>query len=187
MKPPPNEALAGFAAPPDVCDPSGLVAGYFTDPPGVLLQLSRPTRGTTQLAEWMVGPGFELLAQRFPGHTDLRVILDMRQMTGRSAIARSVLMQRAPSFKGRVGHVVLIPSLHMGAAYIKVVEASALLLRLAGLRVDIEHALERVLIKNGVRFGQSGAARAAPPRGSESRGAPPHAKGELRSPLTAKP
>jgi hypothetical protein len=143
--------LPAFALPPDIVDPSGTIVAWWTDPPGVVMQLNRPTRGTATMAEWMVGPGFEQLVARFPGLTDLRVVLDMRQMTGRSALARSTLMQPAKLFAARVGHVVLIPSIHMGPAYIKVVEAAAILLRLVGMRVDIEQSVERALAKHGIQ------------------------------------
>ncbi len=151
MSPPTNSAsLAGFTTAPDLCDPSGLLAGYWTDPPGVLLRFVRSARGTTKLAEWLVGPAFERMMERFPGETQLRVVLDMAQMTGRSATARATLMHSAVRFVPFVGQLVIVPSLHMGTTYIKVVEASAAMLRLIGLRVDIEHSADRALIKHGL-------------------------------------
>lgn len=155
---------SGFDAPPHVTDPSGTIAVWWTDPPGIVLQLTRPARGTTAMAEWMVGPGVDLLVRRFPECFDMRIVLDLRQMTGRSATARSLLMQAAKALSERVAHVVVLPSPHMGPAYSKVIEGTAGLLRLLGMRVDIEHALDRVLERHGVRVvNSSGAARGAEP------------------------
>lgn len=145
-----SAALAGFTRTPDLCDPSGLIAGYWTDPAGVVLRFVRPARGTTKLAEWLVGPAVDIIMERFPGETQLRVVLDMAQMTGRSATARATLMHNAVRFVPCVGQLVLVPSVHMGPTYIKVVEASAAVLRLVGLRVDIEHSADRALLKHGL-------------------------------------
>jgi hypothetical protein len=157
MTQPPPSLSAPFAVAPHVTDPSGLVAAWWTDPPGVLVQLTGPARGTTEMAEWLIGPAFDQVVRRFPDASDLRVILDMRQMTGRSATARSLLLQRGKTLIGRVTHVVLVPSTLLGPAYIKVVEAAALLLRGAGLRVDVEASLERVIARHGVRAATVGA------------------------------
>lgn len=143
--------LPAFSVPPHLCDPTGAIAVWWTDPPGGLMQLTRPARGTADMAEWLVGPAFELMLSRFAGVNDLRVILDMRQMTGRSAMARSVLLHRAKSIANRVGHVVLLPSVHLGTGYFKIVEGTAMMLRLAGLPVDVEYGLHRVMEKHELR------------------------------------
>jgi hypothetical protein len=142
--------LSGAEAP-HATDPSGSVALRFTDPPGVLLQLVRPARGTTEMAEWLAGPGLSLLFDRFPQVGNLRVIMDMRLMTGRSASARSLIIQAGVRCVGRVGHAIVIPSQQLGETYLGVVEAGAALVRLAGLRVDIEHDLSAVLARHDVR------------------------------------
>jgi hypothetical protein len=143
--------LPVFATAPHVVDPSGVIAAWFTDPPGVLMQFARPSRGTTEMAEWLVGPGFDLLMARFPGARELRIVLDMRSMTGRSATARSLLLQRAKTVHDHVAHVVILPSQLLGPAYVKIVEGTALMLRLAGLRVDVEHEIERVVTRYRLR------------------------------------
>jgi hypothetical protein len=153
----PHDSLsAPFATAPHITDPSGSIAAWWTDPPGVLAQLTCPTRATTDLAEWLVGPAFDQVLGRFPDASELRVILDMRQMTGRSATARSLLMQRAKTVIGRVTHVVLVPSVLLGPAYIKVVETAALLLHAGGLRVDIDASLDRVVARYEVRAATPG-------------------------------
>ena len=146
-----SQQAGSVAAGAHVLDPSGTIAISFTEPPGAVLQLVRPARGTTEIAEWLAGPGLELLLQRFADARELRVILDMRRMTGRSASARAVLLQAGLRAAGRISHVVLLPSLHMGPAYLAVVETAAALLRLSGQRVDIEHDLAHVMERHGVR------------------------------------
>jgi len=149
----------GGAELPHALDPTGNVALRFTDPPGALMQLVRPVRGTAAMAEWLSGTGLSLLFERFPHARDLRVILDMRHMTGRSASARAVLINAAGRCVGRVGHIVVLPSQLLGAAYLGVVEAGAALVRLSGLRVDIEHDLPSVLAQHGVRVSTGDAPR----------------------------
>jgi hypothetical protein len=143
--------VVGFTTPPDVVDPTGSIAVWWTDPPGVLLQLTRPARGTTAMAEWLIGPLFDALVRRFPEARELRVILDMRHMTGRSAIARALMLRHAKAIARRLGQVVIVPSTHLGPAYIKLLEATALLLSVAGVRLVIEHNLDRALEKQGLR------------------------------------
>jgi hypothetical protein len=140
-----------FTLPPHVIDDSSAVAAWFTDPPGVVLQFMRPTRGTTELAKWVVGPGYNQVVRRFPDCYELRVVLDMRQMTGRAATARAVLIDHAKLVSQRLGRVIILPSAHMGSFYVKVVEATALMLRTFGVRVEIEQSLERALAKQDMR------------------------------------
>jgi hypothetical protein len=147
--------VAGFATPPDVIDPTGAIAVWWTNPPGMFVQLTRPARGTTATAEWLVGPLFAALVRRFPEVHDLHVVLDMRPMTGRSAIARALLTRHVKAVRAQLGHVVIIPSLHLGPAYLKMLEASALLLVMAGVPIAIEHNLDRVLDKHGLRAAAS--------------------------------
>src|SRR5690349_14902858 len=112
---------SNFSGVPHIVDPSGAVAVYWTDPPGALLQLVQASRGPSDMAHWLVDEALDLLFSRFPGVDGLRVIIDMRRMTGRSAMARSVLMNASGAAAARIGHVVLLPSMHMGAPYIKVI------------------------------------------------------------------
>lgn len=172
--------VPAFAVAPHVIDPSGAIAAWWTDPPGALMQFARAGRGTTEMAEWLVGPGFDLLLSRFPGASDLRVVLDMRQMTGRSATARSLLLQRGRNVAGHIGHVVLLPSVHLGAAYVKIVEATALMLRMGGLRVDVELGLERVIAEHGLRPATSVGVDLASELAREARTAPQGPRGHAR-------
>jgi len=156
--------LRTIAAPPHLLDPSGTVAVCWTEPRGAIVQLIGPVRGTTALAEWLVGPCFSELLARFPGsERDLTVVLDMRSMLGRAANARQVMMQASVPARARVKRVVILPSEHLGPAYITIIEATAAMLRLAGYDVHVEHDLEVTLRKHGIRVESlSGVRRAVP-------------------------
>jgi hypothetical protein len=82
----------------------------------------------------------------------LYVVLDMRQMTGRAATARSLLIEHSKLIAKQLGHVVVIPSVHLGALYVKVIEATALMLRPFGVHMTIEHDLQRALCAAGLRL-----------------------------------
>ena len=140
-----------FAVPPHLLDESGAIACWFTEPPGVVLQFTRPTRGTGELSRWLVGSGYNQLIRRFPDAHELRMVLDMRQMTGRSATARSIMIEHAKLVSQRLGRVIILPSVHLGAFYVTVVETTALMLRPFGVRIEIEHSLERALARQELR------------------------------------
>jgi hypothetical protein len=141
-----------FSGVPHIVDPSGAIAIYWTDPPGALIQVVQDMRGTSEMAHWLVTDGLELLLNRFTGVDNLRLVIDMRRMTGRSAMARSILMTASGGQAAeRIGQVVLLPSVHMGSAYITLIEATAVTLRLVGYRVSVEHDLDEALRKHGVR------------------------------------
>jgi hypothetical protein len=129
-----------------------------------VLQFTRPTRGTAELARWLVGPGYTQLTRRFPDSSELYVVLDMRQMTGRSATARALLIEHSKLVAKQLGQVVVIPSLHLGALYVKVIEATALMLRPFGVHITIEHDLQHALCEAGVRLAAAQDLTRAPAR-----------------------
>lgn len=135
-----------------IVDPTGAIAVFWTDPPGAVIQVVQATRGTSEMAHWLVTEGLDLLLSRFPGVDNLQLVIDMRRMTGRSAMARSILMNASGGQAAeRIGQVVLLPSVHMGPAYFTVIEATAVALRLIGYRVAVEHDLDEALKKYGIR------------------------------------
>jgi hypothetical protein len=144
-------AAPAFTARPHLVDDSGAVIGWFIEPAGVLVQVAHPTRGTTRMAEWLVGAGFDRLLQRFAGQGGgLRVILDMRDLTGRSATARALMIANAPRALRYVNHVVMLPSRHMRGDYLQIIELTARTVSAMGLRVDIEHDLQEVLTRYAI-------------------------------------
>jgi hypothetical protein len=141
-----------FSVPPHLVDDSGALHAWFIEPAGALVQFVRPARGTTQMVEWLVGPAFERLAQRFSGQRGLRVIMDMREMTGRSAVARAMLIANVVRVLPRVGQVVMLPSRHMRGDYQSVVELAVRIVSAMGLPVHIAHDLEEVLAQHAIRL-----------------------------------
>lgn len=155
-----SNVAPAFGAPPHLVDDSGALRAWFIEPAGALLQFARPVRGTTQMAEWLVGPAFDVLVQRFSGRRGLRVILDMREMTGRSASARAVLLANVLRVLPRIGHVVMLPSQHMGAEYMSVIELTVRIVNAMGLPLEVAHDLESVLADGAVRMAPARAANA---------------------------
>jgi hypothetical protein len=150
-KTPAQAAAFAFAATPHFVDPTGVLGVYWLEPAGVLVRFMQPARGTTEMAQWMTSAGLDLVLRRYAPATDLSLVIDMRNMLGRSATARAALMHAATLVSDRFKHIVVLPSVHMGVAYGAVIEASAIALRLIGYRVDVEHDLEAALKKHGLR------------------------------------
>jgi len=73
----------------------GGAAVWFTSPPGAVVQLLEPVRGTLDLVNWIVGPFYDELERRFPGRTALIFVFDLELMTGRTAASRSVFLAKA--------------------------------------------------------------------------------------------
>jgi len=84
-----------FTTEPDLRYEGDKLVIWFTDPPGAVVQLTEATVFTKGMAEWMVGPGFSALHERFARGTELRMLLDLRPMTAREPAARPVIMSAA--------------------------------------------------------------------------------------------
>ena len=147
----PTSTDAAFLVPPHLRHSSGALVGWVTEPPGVVVQLTRPTRGTADLAEWLVGPAFEYLIQRFPHALRLLVVLDLRQMTGRDSRARALLIEKAKTFPAGLLRAVVIPPIRANAIYLGSLRVAADILRVFGARVDIECSLTKVLLEHDLR------------------------------------
>jgi hypothetical protein len=141
---------AAFGRAPHLLDPSGSVAAWFTEPPGVWLQFVKATRGTDELTEWLAGPALSALLTHFPGQM-LTVVLDFRLMTDRDLSARARLLQTAPALKDRVTKVVIIPSLSATPIHVKTMAAGVRLARSFGLPIDLQQSATQVQHLHGLR------------------------------------
>jgi hypothetical protein len=145
------DAASAFLVPPHLRHPSGAVVAWVTEPPGVVAQLTRPVRGTADLAEWLVGPVFEHLIARFPAAPRLIWVLDLRQMTGRDWLARALLIEKVKTLRVGMVRAVVIPPIDASPAYRAALRVAADVLRVFGARVDIERSLTKVLSEHGLR------------------------------------
>ena len=141
---PPRAIKPAFDARPHIQDPTGAVVAWFTDPPGAIIQFARPARGTTDMARWLVGPARAALWRRFPVESGLTLVLDLTLMDGRDAGARALLHESAKDDKGRIARSFVIPPTKASGTYLSALHVAATLLRVFGVRVDVESSLTSV-------------------------------------------
>lgn len=140
-----------FAAPPRLYSPHGIAAGWLLDPPGALVQFVQPARGTLEQATWLVNDAFEVLDAEYPRQSELILVLDLYNMTGRSAAARSVLLNAAKLLYTRFAHAYVVPPAECPPMYLQAFHASIALVRLLGLRVSVVSSSAEVIARLGLR------------------------------------
>jgi hypothetical protein len=139
-------AEPAFEIPPDI-QGAGVLRAWFTEPPGAVVQLTHLTRGTKEVAEWLVGPGYARLRGRFPEAQGLILVIDLSLMDGRDAAARLVMLEKARESKMLFSKVVMIPPLKTNPVYLTTLHAAAALLNAFGLDLKIEKSLEEVIAR----------------------------------------
>ena len=133
-----------FDRPPDLLG-AGCLRGWFTDPPGAVVQIAQPARGTKEMAEWLVGPMFLRLRGRFPTSEGMVLVLDLSLMDGRDTAARTVVIDRAREAGQIFGRVYIIAPLKTNAVYLTTLHAAATLLNALGRDIHIETSLIEVI------------------------------------------
>jgi hypothetical protein len=136
----------GFAGPPHLAGEANLRA-WFTEPAGALVQMVKPSRGTREMAEWLVGAAFDRLRERFPNDTNLILVMDFSLMEGRDPIARSIMMDKARECRELFARSFIVPPLKASPIYMTALHAAAALLTAFGVNLGIERSLEDVLAK----------------------------------------
>jgi len=127
----------------------GGAAVWFTSPPGAVVQLVEPVRGTLDLVNWLVGPAYDELERRFPGRTALIFVFDLELMTGRSAACRSVFLAKARECGKRFSEGLFVPPRAANAAYRQSMQAAILLIRALGVHVEhASSAISAVALRN---------------------------------------
>lgn len=145
MAVPPAHARAAFPSPPHQEDPSGTLAAWFTDPPGVVVQFAHPAVGSLPLVQWLLGEGLDGLLARFP-EGPLVVVMDLTLMTTRDPAVRALLVESAKRLKTRVARTVLIPPANAKAVYLASLKVSMSLLAVFGVKAEI-HASTALAIR----------------------------------------
>jgi hypothetical protein len=133
-----------FDAPPDLHG-AGVLRAWFTDPPGAVVQMMRPSRGTVEVADWMVGPGYARLRGRFPGADSLILVMDLSLMEGRDRAARVVMMDKGREFNRLFARTFIIPPLKTNPVYPTTLHAAAALLTAFGVDLKVESSLANVI------------------------------------------
>jgi hypothetical protein len=132
-------------------DPAHLVCGtgpfhaWFTEPPGVVVQLMAAAPVTLGMARWLIGPGLDALHTRFPVPTEIHLVLDVRPMTQRDPAVRTLLMEHAREHIHRFAAVVIIPPTHINAVYLTTLQAAVALLNAFGSHVTVETSLPQII------------------------------------------
>lgn len=139
-----------FPSQPDLLSPGEAIAGWLLDPPGAIVQFVKPVKGTMELASWLVGPAFEVLDQHFAGRNDLTFVLDLGNMVGRSAAARSILLHSAKVLGHRFERAFVVPPLDYPPMYLKAFHASVAFVRLLGVDVTVAGSSRAVIERYGI-------------------------------------
>lgn len=139
-------ARQAFACAPHRTDPDGQIGSWYTEPPGVVVQLLRPAEGTLEMCNWLAGPGTDALLRRFPSEP-LILVFDMRLMTGREPRARNALIEPAKKLKPRIQHGVLLPPERASRVYLSSLYAATALLSVFGYHLELASSLETVIAK----------------------------------------
>jgi hypothetical protein len=141
----PHAITPVFHAEPDIRAPDGAIFGWFLDPPGALIQFVKPVKGTSELASWLVGPAASELVATFPQRNDMFFVLDLTNMVGRSAAARSILLHSAKVLGARFARVFVIPPAEYPPMYLKAFHASVAFVRLLGMHVTVAGSSRAVI------------------------------------------
>jgi hypothetical protein len=126
------------------------MVAWFTEPPGVVIQLTRAQRVGVPLAEWMVGPLTVESRRRFPSERIL-VLLDTSLMQGRDPPVRAILMDAARRLQHEVSRTILIPPTNAGAVYLASLAVASSLLQVFGVKLDVVRSMPFALSSAGLR------------------------------------
>lgn len=148
---PSHELRPAFADAPHMVHGSRLVAAWYTDPPGVIVQLLAASEGTLAMCEWLAGPGVDALHRRFQNDEQLIVVFDLRLMTGREAAARNALVEPAKKLKPRVKQAIMLPPEHASRVYISSLYAAAAMLSVFGYHIEMARSLDQVIAQYQLR------------------------------------
>ena len=134
---PPHQSFAGAAA-------------WATSPPGCVIQVIEPTRGTGEFANWIVGPCYAEVERRFPTRNGLIFVLDLGLMTGRTNAARSVFLGKAREVGKRFSEGYFVPPAGANAAYTHAARAAIALIRALGVQIHTVDSAATVVATRGL-------------------------------------
>lgn len=144
-----SNAFPAFAWPPTL--KHGGISAWLTAPAGAVVQVVEPMRGTSDAANWLVGPAFDMLEQRFPGNDSLILVFDLALMTSRSAAARSIFLAKAREVGKRFSRGYFVPPINASPAYRQATRASIALIRGLGVNVEIVDSSRAAVSMLGLR------------------------------------
>lgn len=135
-----------FNTAPHLQDEGGKLVAWFTEPAGAVVQLTDAAVFTKEMAEWMVGPGFVQLSQRFAiRETELYLLLDLRPMVSREPAARPIFMNAATKYLRLFTKVGLIPPAKPPPLYMTTLHGAVALLSAIGPEIRVYETLAAAL------------------------------------------
>ena len=144
-----------FSSEPHLRFEGGKLVAWFTDPPGIVVQLTEATVFTREMAEWMVGPGLSALQQRFSRGSELRMLLDLRPMTSREPAARQIIMGAATRHMFMFAKLGVIAPAKPPPLYMVTLHGAIALLSAIGPEIRIFETLEAALQAMGLNAATS--------------------------------
>lgn len=147
----PHPVAPAFAAPPHTVGPQGAVVGWALDAPGGLMQCIEPVKGTVEVATWLVHTAYGALDSIFPQQRDLVLVLDLHMLVGRTAAARSILLNSARVLGDRFSEIYVVPPAAYPPMYVRAFQASLAFARLLGLRVTLVSSSAQLIERYGWR------------------------------------
>ncbi|HLV22987.1 MAG TPA: hypothetical protein VKZ49_18990 [Polyangiaceae bacterium] len=105
----PRSVTPAFSEPPHLLHPTGAMAVWFTEPAGMVTQLVRPNRGTTDLACFMAQLAFAaLLELRGRRVEQLTFVHDLTLLTGYDEEAKRIWTTWALEIRDRIARIVIV-------------------------------------------------------------------------------
>jgi hypothetical protein len=126
-----------------------------------VVQLTKHVRGTVDLAEWLVGPAWHQLLQRFPDAKEFLIVFDLSQMDGRDPSARAALLDKAKTLRPGMLRAVIIPPTGASSIYLASLQVAVAIARVFGVPVDVESSLKNVLASRGLKVARGPSIRTA--------------------------
>lgn len=140
-----QKELPIFSAPATLqCDAGPLVC-WFTQPPGVVFQLTQTARMTVAMASWAAGDAFAALRARFAGSRSFYYVMDIRAMTARDAGVRETFMELARHFGPQLTAAVIIPPRRANPMYLSALQTANALIAPFGAKLEVTSDLRKVL------------------------------------------
>jgi hypothetical protein len=145
--------LPVFPEPPSLRCEVGPLEAWYTRPAGAVLQLTEVGPFTKEMADWIVGPAYEAFTLHFPGHTELRLLLDIRPLTSREPAARRVILEAGAKYLRAFSHVAILAPTKPPPLYMTTLTGAVALMSAFGpdiaLHPDLPTALKHLGLQPG--------------------------------------
>ncbi len=134
-----------------VHDASGLRV-WFTDPPGLVTQITDTTEISTAMAEFIAGPVSEALARlpRTPGQR-LIFLHEWTHFRSYEPAAREILTEWAMSLRDEIGLMLFVISKEANSMVRMGIKVGTMTLKLAGIDSELVDTIHPALAARGIR------------------------------------